>query len=118
MLYGLRMESYLNRKIDRCDQFSENVEKLLRLLTLKEDGPVFIMSADEIIDVAASEHFDLAFRCLKWMCKFVNATCLHVGDVRISLDCAEAIYGAMGGGYRFVADCDDHIVTSKSTFDL
>lgn len=112
------MESYLNQKIDRCDQFSANLEKLVRLLALEEDGPVFMMSAEEIIDIAASEHFDLAFRGLKWMCKFVNATCLHVGDVRISLEEAEAMWGASGGGYRFVADCDDHIVTSKQTFDL
>lgn len=108
------MESYLNQKIDRCDQFPANVEKLLRLLVQEEEGPVFMMSAEEIIDIAASEHFDLAFRCVEWMCKFVNANCLNVGDVRISLDCAEGI----GGGYRLVADCDDHIVTAKRTFDL
>lgn len=111
------MSSYFNQKIDRCDSFAANVEKLLRLLTEAEKAPVFVMSIEDIVSVASSEHFDLAYRALGWLCKFVNATCLHSGDVRISLY-SDAECGAIGKSYRFIADCDDHIVTSKFRFGV
>lgn len=108
----------MNKRIDSCDGFSSNVERLLKLLASGESTPVIVMSVDDIVDIATSQHFGCALSALHWLVKFVNGSCLHVGDVRISLDCAESINGVMGGGYRFVADCGDHLVTTQRTFDL
>jgi len=112
------MTSYLIQKIDSCDQFSANVEKLLKLLGDSDDSPVFVMSVEDVIDVATSEKFRDAYNVLHWLVVTVNRGCLHSADVRISLDHVERLFGSKDNVCRFVADCEDHIVTSKRTFDL
>lgn len=106
---GCRKKSYLHEK---------NAATLLRLLAGDGDTPVFVMSVDDIVDVVNSERFRDAYSVLHWLVVTVNRGCLHSADVRISLDPVERLFGSKENVYRFVADCEDHIVTSKRTFDL